>query len=267
MESRSGTIPLKGHRNREGDTEKMNRNFKLVLQYDGTRYHGWERKKNLDTIQGKVEGVLNHLTEQPVNVIGAGRTDAGVHAQGMVANVHLETDWTTDALRAYLNRYLPEDIGVETVREVSPRFHARYNAVGKTYRYTCYDGPAKPVFQRRYVYRLEQSPDLAGMRQGAAYLLGQHDFRSFCGNPKMKKSTLRTLDVLEIQRHGNFVTFTLHGDGFLQHMVRIVVGTLLEVGFGRMSPEQLGDILAAKDRSCAGPTAPAAGLTLVQVDY
>lgn len=245
----------------------MSRNFKLLLQYDGTRYHGWERKKNLDTIQGKVEGVLSRLTDEPVNLIGAGRTDAGVHALGMVANVHLETTLTTDDLRAYLNRYLPEDIGVEAVREVSPRFHARYNAVGKTYRYTCYDGPSKPVFQRRYVHRLESAPNLERMRQGAAYLLGQHDFRSFCGNPKMKKSTLRTIDVLEIRRTGNLITFTIHGNGFLQHMVRILVGTLLEVGFGRMEPEQVGEILERKDRKCAGPTAPAAGLTLVQVDY
>lgn len=241
-------------------------NYKLTIEYDGTRYHGWERKRNLDTIQGKIEDVLTRMTgETELNLIGAGRTDAGVHARGMVANIHLKTPIQPEELRSGLNRYLPEDIAVREVRQAADRFHARYNAAGKTYRYTCSLG--KNVFQRRYVTRLEETPDVERMRRAADFLMGQHDFRSFCGNPKMKKSTIRTIDRIDIERRGDLLTFTFHGDGFLQHMVRILVGTLIEVGCGRMEPEQMPDILAAQRRSEAGPTAPAGGLTLMSVDY
>lgn len=245
----------------------MKKNFKLLLQYDGTRYHGWERKSNVDTIQGKVESVLSHLTQEPVNLIGAGRTDAGVHALAMPANVHLDTTLSAKGLQDYLNRYLPEDIAIIEIKEASERFHARYNAAGKTYRYTCYVGASKPVFQRRYVTALTETPDVQQMRRAAQSLLGQHDFRSFCGNPRMKKSTVRTLDKIQIVQRGDELTFTFHGDGFLQHMVRILVGTLLEVGCGRLAAEQLPEILEARDRKRSGPTAPAKGLTLVSVDY
>lgn len=241
-------------------------NYKLTIEYDGTRYHGWERKRNLDTIQGKIEDVLTRMTgEAELNLIGAGRTDAGVHARGMVANIHLKTPIQPEELRSGLNRYLPEDIAVREVRQAADRFHARYNAAGKTYRYTCSLG--KNVFQRRYVTRLEETPNVERMRRAAAFLMGQHDFRSFCGNPKMKKSTIRTIDRIDIERRGDLLTFTFHGDGFLQHMVRILVGTLIEVGCCRMEPEQMPDILAAQRRSEAGPTAPAGGLTLMSVDY
>lgn len=241
-------------------------NYKLTIEYDGTRYHGWERKRNLDTIQGKIEDVLTRMTgETELNLIGAGRTDAGVHARGMVANIHLKTPIQPEELRSGLNRYLPEDIAVREVRQAADRFHARYNAAGKTYRYTCSLG--KNVFQRRYVTRLEETPDVERMRRAADFLMGQHDFRSFCGNPKMKKSTIRTIDRIDIERRGDLLTFTFHGDGFLQHMVRILVGTLIEVGCGRMEPEQMPDILVAQRRSEAGPTAPAGGLTLMSVDY
>lgn len=241
-------------------------NYKLTIEYDGTRYHGWERKRNLDTIQGKIEDVLTRMTgETELNLIGAGRTDAGVHARGMVANIHLKTPIQPEELRSGLNRYLPEDIAIWEVRQAADRFHARYNAAGKTYRYTCSLG--KNVFQRRYVTRLEETPDVERMRRAADFLMGQHDFRSFCGNPKMKKSTIRTIDRIDIERRGDLLTFTFHGDGFLQHMVRILVGTLIEVGCGRMEPEQMPDILVAQRRSEAGPTAPAGGLTLMSVDY
>ncbi len=245
----------------------MRQNYKLTILYDGTRYHGWEDKPGQATIQGKLEGVLERLVGEPVEVIGAGRTDAGVHARGMVANVWLDTTLTPEEVRDYLNRYLPEDIGVREVRPAAERFHARYKAVGKTYRYTCYDGPMKPIFDRRYVTRLEQSANEAAMRQGAAYLVGEHDFKSFCGNPHMKKSTVRRVDAIDIVRTGGYITFTVHGSGFLQYMVRIMVGTLLEVGYGSLPPERVGEILAAKDRSQAGPTAPPEGLCLMKVDY
>lgn len=243
------------------------KNYKMTLMYDGTRYYGWEHQPGRDTIQGKLEAVLERMCGAAVEVIGAGRTDAGVHAKGMVASFQAETERAPEEIRDYLNRYLPDDIAVKEVREAAPRFHARYKAVGKTYCYTCFDGPVKPVFNRRYVTRLDAAPDLEAMRRAAAVLQGEHDFRSFCGNPKMKKSTVRTVDTIEIVRKGGYLYFNVHGTGFLQNMVRILVGTLLEVGYGRMKPEQMEDILEARDRRLAGPTAPPEGLCLMKVDY
>lgn len=243
------------------------KNYKLVIQYDGSRYYGWQRQPDQTTIQGKLEGVLSVMTDRTVEVIGAGRTDAGVHAKGMVANVMLETEASCEEIRDYLNRYLPDDIAVLTVKEASPRFHARYNAIGKTYCYTCYDGEVKSVFDRKYCMRLEEKPDLDRMLAAAGVLKGEHDFRNFCMNPRMKKSTVRNVDRIEIVREGDYLTFTFHGNGFLQNMVRIMVGTLLEVGFGRMTVEQVAAVLDNPDRQKAGPTAPALGLCMMCVDY
>lgn len=245
----------------------MEQNYKLVIAYDGTRFFGWERQPGKDTIQGKLEAVLGQLQGKPVNVIGAGRTDAGVHARAMTANVVLDVTETPEAIRDYLNRYLPDAIAVREVKEAGPRFHARYNALGKTYRYTCFDGDVKPVFDRKYVTTLDYSPDVERMRQAAEYLVGEHDFASFCGNPRMKKSTVRLVDSITVERRKDRVIFTLHGTGFLQNMVRIIVGTLLEVGRGYWPPEQVQAILEAKDRRQAGPTAPPEGLCLMKVDY
>lgn len=245
----------------------MEQNYRLTIAYDGSRFFGWERQPDKDTIQGKLEAVLGALQGYPVNVIGAGRTDAGVHARAMTANVVLDVTETPDAIRDYLNRYLPDAIAVREVKEAAPRFHARYNALGKTYRYTCHTGLVKPVFDRKYVTLLDYDPDVEKMRQAAAYLLGENDFASFCGNPRMKKSTVRLVDHIAIERRKDRVVFTFHGTGFLQNMVRIMVGTLLEVGRGYWTPEQVRDILAAKDRKQAGPTAPPEGLCLMKVDY
>ncbi|MDO4976495.1 MAG: tRNA pseudouridine(38-40) synthase TruA [Eubacteriales bacterium] len=243
------------------------KNYRLTISYDGTRYHGWEYKKNVDTIQGKLEQVLGRLCDGEVKLIGAGRTDAGVHAQAMVANVHMDVEKTPEQIRDYMNRYLPDDIAITEAKEVSPRFHARYNAISKIYCYTCYDGPAKPVFQRRYVAVLEKTIDIKRMRAAAEYLIGEHDFKSFCGNSKMKKSTVRTIYSVEIERKGGYVTMQFHGNGFLQNMVRILCGTLIEVGYGRLKAEQMPEIMASLDRQMAGPTAPAQGLCLVEIYY
>lgn len=243
------------------------RNYKMIIQYDGTRYAGWQRQPDKTTIQGKLESVLSLMCGGEVEVIGAGRTDAGVHARAMAANVFLETDLSPEEIRAYLNRYLPEDIAVTEVREASARFHARYNALGKTYAYTCHDGEVKPVFDRRYCACLAEKPDVERMRRAAEILRGTHDFRNFCVNPRMKKSTVRCVDRIEIERTGDYLIFTFHGNGFLQNMVRIMVGTLLEAGFGRMTPEQVRAVLESPERQKAGPTAPAQGLCLIGVDY
>ena len=243
------------------------RNFKMTLSYDGTRYFGWERQPGKETIQGKIEAVLSRMSDQTVNVIGAGRTDAGVHAKAMVANAYMDTDKSPEEIRDYLNHYLPEDICVAEVKEAADRFHARYRAVGKLYTYTCYAGDTKPVFNRKFVTVLEKKPDVEKMRQAAAYLVGEHDFKSFCTNPQMKKSTVRIVDSIEIAQRKEYLYLNFHGTGFLQNMVRILVGTLLEVGYGHIPPEQVQEILDARDRKLAGPTAPAQGLCLMKVDY
>ena len=245
----------------------MKQNYKLTVAYDGTRFFGWERQPDVDTIQGKLESVLTELTGEAVEVTGAGRTDAGVHARAMTANAVLDTDKSPEEIRDYMNRYLPDAIAVREVKPCSERFHARYNALGKTYRYTCFDGPVKPVFDRRYVTVLDYVPDVERMRRAAELLQGEHDFASFCGNPRMKKSTVRTVDTILIERRRDRVVFTFHGNGFLQNMVRILVGTLLEVGRGYWEREHVRVILVAKDRRQAVPTAPREGLCLMKVDY
>lgn len=246
----------------------MKKNYRMTISYDGSRYYGWEHQPNTDlTIQGKLESVLALMVNEPVEVIGAGRTDAGVHAKGMIANAFLDTEMSAREIRDYMNQYLPDDICIVDVVKAGDRFHSRYNAMGKTYCYTCYVGETKPIFNRKYVYPLEQVPDIEKMRQAAAYLVGTHDFASFCSNPKMKKSTVRKVDRIDIDRSGSFLSFTYHGTGFLQYMVRILTGTLLEVGYGKRTPESMEELLEAKNRSLAGFTAPAKGLCLMKVDY
>ncbi len=245
----------------------MEKNYKLTIAYDGTRFFGWERQPDRETIQGKLESVLEKLNGASVDVIGAGRTDAGVHARAMVASVRMDVKESCEEIRDYMNRYLPDAIAVREVKEAGDRFHARYNAIGKTYRYTCFVGDVKPVFDRRYVTMLDYSVDVEKMQKAAAILTGEHDFRSFCGNPRMKKSTVRLVDSITIEQNRDRIHFTFHGTGFLQNMVRILVGTLLEVGRGYWEVDYVQTILEAKDRKLAGPTAPPEGLCLMKVDY
>ena len=241
--------------------------FRLTIEYDGTAYSGWQRQINGPSVQQTLEEALARLTGETIGVVGSSRTDAGVHARAMVASVRLDTDLSPEEIRDYLNRYLPDAIAVREVKEAGERFHARYNALGKTYRYTCFDGPVKPVFDRKYVTMLDFRPDLERMQRAAALLTGEHDFMSFCGNPRMKKSTVRLVDSITVERRRDRIIFTFHGTGFLQNMVRILVGTLLEIGRGRWEPEYVLDLLAARDRKLAGPTAPPEGLCLMKVDY
>ena len=245
----------------------MKKNYKMIISYDGGRYYGWERQPGKDTIQGKLEHVLSEMCGEKTEVIGAGRTDGGVHALAMTANAYMESDRSPEEIRDYMNHYLPQDISVREVRIASDRFHARYKAVGKLYRNTCYAGSGKPVFDRKYVTILDFEPDVEAMREAASYLIGQHDFKSFCGNPRMKKSTVRIVDRIDIRRRGGYLYLEYHGTGFLQYMVRIMTGTLLQVGRGVIRPEEVKEILEAKSRPLAGPTAPAQGLSLVRVDY
>ncbi len=246
----------------------MEKNYKLKISYDGSRYFGWEHQPDRETIQGKIETVLARMVDKDmVDVIGAGRTDAGVHARAMIANVQLDTQMSPEEIRDYANRYLPDDIAILEVREAADRFHARYKAVGKTYQYTCFDGPVKPVFDRKYYTPLDQELDVEAMQEAAHFLEGKHDYKSFCGNSRMKKSTVRIVDTITVRRRKGYVYLTFHGTGFLQNMVRIMSGTLIEVGLGQKRPEEVGEILEACDRKVAGPTAPAKGLCLLKVDY
>ena len=243
-------------------------NSKLTIQYDGSRYDGWQRQGNTaNTIQGRLEAVLSRMAQGPAELHGAGRTDAGVHALGQVASVRLPDGCTPAQVMDYLNRYLPEDIAVTAVERAPERFHARLWASGKTYRYQLRLGGVPDVFRRKYQYRVEEPLDLAAMKAAAALLTGRHDFRSFCADRRFKKSSVRTLSAISFDREGPDLSITFQGDGFLYHMVRILTGTLLEVGLGKRPPEDMPAILAAKDRSAAGFTAPAQGLTLVKVDY
>ena len=243
-------------------------NFKLTIQYDGTRYDGWQRQGNTDnTLQGRLEGVLSRMAGKPVEIQGAGRTDAGVHARGQVASVHLPEGYTPQEVQNYLNRYLPEDVAVVDVVEVGERFHARLSATGKEYRYHIRMGSVPDVFARKYQYRVEEPLDLAAMERAAGYLTGKHDFRSFCGNRRFKKSTVREVFHIGVEVCGSDLTLVYRGDGFLYNMVRILTGTLLEVGLGQRTPESMVDVLEARERTAAGKTAPAQGLVLQEVYY
>ena len=250
----------------------MRRNYRFLIAYDGSRYYGWEHQPNTPlTIQGQLEDMLRRYAGKDVEILGAGRTDAGVHALGMVAHAWLdlgeEGPENLKAVRDQMNDLLPEDIRIREIRAAGNGFHSRYSAIGKTYRYTCYVGENKPVFHRKYVHICERMPDLEKMRAVAELLLGNQDFASFCSNAKEMKSTVRRVDQIHIQREGDYLTLTFHGSGFLQHMVRILTGTLLEVGYGERTPESMTEVLAAKERAKAGFTAPAKGLCMMQVDY
>lgn len=250
-------------------------NYKLILQYDGTRYSGWQKQGNTDnTIQAKLETIAGKLTGTPTDVNGSGRTDAGVHALGQTANFRCEKKLAdTDYIRDYFNHALPIDIRVISVEEAPTRFHARLNAKEKHYRYVIDNAIVPNVFERRYAARIPSGHearipyDIKEMKKAAAYLTGEHDFKSFCDNRHMKKSTVRTIRDIRIANDNDRITLDFYGNGFLYHMVRILTGTLLEVGSGQRSAEDIPRILQSLDRREAGFTAPAPGLFLVEVMY
>ena len=243
------------------------RNLRLDLCYDGTRYKGWQRLQGTDmTIQGKLESALSRILGEAVEVTGSGRTDAGVHALCQTANFHCKSPMAAREILERLRRYLPEDIGIYSCREVSERFHARLNARQKTYRYRLWVSEDPCVFERRFVARYEQQPDVDKMRRAAGLLLGSHDFSAFCANKHMKKSTVRQLYNIDICSTGAEIIFEFTGDGFLYNMVRILVGTLLEVGIGQRTVESIPELFGAA-REKAGFLAPPSGLCLVEVTY
>ena len=243
------------------------RNLRLDLCYDGTRYRGWQRLPGVDnTLQGKLEATLSRILGEPIELTGSGRTDAGVHAKGQVANFHCESAMPTAEILQNLRRYLPEDIGIYSCKEASPRFHARLNAREKTYCYRIWNSDAPCVFERRFVAVMPEKLDVEAMKQAADLLLGQHDFSAFCGNAKMKKSTVRELYAIRITRQGEEIQIRYTENGFLYNMARILTGTLIEVGRGERTPESIPALFGAK-REQAGFLAPAQGLCLEEVVY
>jgi tRNA pseudouridine38-40 synthase len=245
------------------------RNIKLVLQYDGTKYSGWQRLGDTDkTIQSRLEQVLTRMTGTNTEVIGSGRTDAGVHALCQVANFFTADTRTAEEIKEYLNQYLPEDIAVTEVTEVHPRFHARHNAISKTYLYRIWNLPHPEPFIRKYSLHIpEPFLKVKAMKRAAEYLVGEHDFTSFASQTSKKKSNIRTINAIEFEKKEGLIEIRITGDGFLYNMVRIIIGTLLEVGLGKMQPEQVETILESGDRQKAGPTAPPQGLFLEDVKY
>lgn len=254
------------------------RNFKMILQYEGTRFKGWQKQESTDnTIQGKLEALLTKMIGEKIEVQGSGRTDAGVHAFGQVANFHADTQMSTDEILQYMNTYLPEDIAVISLKEVPERFHSRLNAKGKTYCYRVIHSGLPHVFDRRYAHVMEQELDVEAMREAAEYLVGTHDFKAFTSNKKGKKSTVRRVEKISIERvqstsmlfskEQDEIRFTYSGNGFLYHMVRIMTGTLLEVGMHKRKPEEIAEILDSGCREKAGELVPAKGLTLMEVRY
>ena len=243
------------------------RNLRLDICYDGSRYRGWQRQSGTDnTIQGKLEQCLTKILGEPIEISGSGRTDAGVHAEGQVASFHCESAMPAADILSQLRRYLPEDIGIYSCKDVSPRFHARLNAREKTYRYRIWNSDTPCVFDRRYVAVLPEKLDVDAMRQAARYLEGEHDFSAFCGNPKFKKSTVRFIRSVAIEEKDNEIRILFTGNGFIHNQVRIMVGTLIEVGRGERSADSIPALFGGK-REQAGFLAPAQGLCLMEVTY
>lgn len=246
----------------------MKKNYRAVLQYEGTRYQGWQKQVSTEnTIQGKIENILCSLEGKPVEVCASGRTDAGVHAYGQVISFHLECEKTEKEIMEYLNQYLPQDIGVISLVRAGERFHARLNAVGKVYRYRVLNSSLPHIFDRRYVYQLEEQLDKEAMKKAISYLEGTHDFKAFTSKKNTKKSTVRTIHEIRMEEKEEEILFTFKGDGFLYHMVRILMGTILEVGLHKREADSIPKILEEKERSKAGFLAPANGLALLQVYY
>lgn len=243
------------------------RNLRLDICYDGSRYRGWQRLSGTDnTIQGKIETALSRILDEPIEISGSGRTDAGVHARGQVANFHCENTMPPEEILLNLRRYLPEDIGIYSCKEVSPRFHARLNAKEKTYQYRIWNSESPCVFDRKFVAVFPEKLDLDAMVNAASSLCGEHDFSAFCGNAKFKKTTVRFVRSVEIIPCGDEVRILVTGNGFLHSMVRIMVGTLIEVGRGQRSAGSIQELFGGK-RAEAGFLAPAQGLCLQEVFY
>ena len=250
------------------------RNIQLIIEYDGSRYDGWQKAVTTaktttkgGAVQEKIEEVLSKMEETPVELTGAIRTEAGVHAYRQVANFRTESKKKTYEIKQYLNRYLPRDIAVLEALEVNDRFHAAFNAKGFVFEYHITIGEVPSVFDRKYNYYCFKKPDIKAMKAAAEKLMGTHDFKAFSDNKRMKKSTVRTISDIDIYSSETEITITVAGDDFWPNMVRNLVGTMLDVGLGELSAEELPDIIASGDRERIGRAVDPKGLFLADVKY
>jgi tRNA pseudouridine38-40 synthase len=240
---------------------------KLVLEYDGTCYAGWQRQPNHPTIQEAIERAIRQVSQATVSVIGAGRTDSGVHARGQVASFRTDCTWPASNWTRALNAVLPKDIVVRSSALADDRFHAQHDARGKLYTYRILNRPARPTIDRAFVWHVYKALDDVAMQQAAATLIGSQDFSSFEGNLTDNENPICHIHRLAVIRHDNQILIEAYADRFLKHMVRAMVGTVVEVGLGKRTPDSLVEVLRARDRSAAGQTAPPHGLCLMRVDY
>lgn len=243
------------------------KNYKITVQYDGSKYNGWQRQGNTpNTIQERFENVLSKMCGEDIEIFASGRTDAGVHAEAQVANFKCDTKLSAEEIKEYLNRYLPQDILVTSIAEADERFHSRLNAVSKTYEYKI--AIQKPdVFIRKFVYFAGDTPDVEKMRTASKQIVGTHDFKGFSSVGRTKKSTVRTINYIEIFEEDGIITIRINGSGFLYNMVRIISGTLYEIGTGKLNETVISEVLETKSREAAGTTLPACGLILKEVFY
>lgn len=240
---------------------------RLVVAYDGTNYHGWQKQDNGITIESELNRCLTALLGEEIEVIGASRTDSGVHALGNVAVFDTVNRMPAEKISYALNQRLPEDIRIQKSETVADDWHPRHCSSRKTYEYRVYRGEFLMPVKRLYSYWTYRPLEVGKMQTAAAFLVGEHDFKSFCQTGAQVESTVRTLYSVEVEEQGADVVIRVCGNGFLYNMVRIIAGTLLEVGQGKRSPESMVDVLEAQDRSAAGPTAPAHGLMLMKYEF
>ncbi|MEJ2731049.1 MAG: tRNA pseudouridine(38-40) synthase TruA [Deltaproteobacteria bacterium] len=246
----------------------MTRNLKLIIEYDGSRYHGWQRQKEDRSVQGEIEKALKTITAGSVTLIGSGRTDAGVHARGQVANFKCDTRLEPETLLNALNSLLEEDIVIQSCEPVGTSFHARYDAKSKVYHYRILNRPVPAAIGRQYSWFIRKPLNQEAMRDAVTHLLGSHDFKTFEGSGSARQQTIRHVYSAELtERDSGLLVFEIEADGFLRYMVRSIVGTLVDVGLDKIAPADFKTILDLRDRSQAGVTAPARGLILVKVNY
>ena len=243
------------------------RNIKIIIEYDGKDFNGWQKQPNKLNIQGEIERAIEEITGEKVDLIASGRTDAGVHALAQVANFKIEKDIPIDKIPYALNSKLKKSIRVKSAEEVDEKFHSRYTCKRKTYRYVINNSLQGTAIYRNLQYHFPEKLDEEKMNKGIKYLIGEHDFKSFKASGTSSKSSVRTIYDAKVTREGEIVTIELSGNGFLYNMVRIISGTLVDVGIGKIKPEEVKEILEAKDRLKAGKTLPPTGLYLVDVKY
>lgn len=243
------------------------KNYKVIVSYDGTKYSGWQKQGNTNnTIQGKLESILSKLVNEKVEVFGSGRTDAGAHAKYQVANFKIDIDKTKEEILEYINNYLPNDIAINSIEEVDMRFHSRLNAKTKTYLYRINISGISNVFEKNFVFNIKANVNLEKMREASKSFIGENDFLPFCNTKKSKKSTVRKIYSIDILEENGEIKIYIKGNGFLYNMVRIIVGTLFEIGQGKRE-NNIKEIFESKERANAGITMPSCGLCLIDVEY